>query len=186
MIQVMLDLETLGVNHNAVFLSIGAVAFDTNTFEEVATFKTNILLESALNAGLKIEAATLRWWLTQRPEIMAKMFEGETPDLSKALFQFGQFYSEVKAIGIWGNSAAFDIELIKDGFRACKMPIPWHYRDEFCYRTLYTLFSTHKFGVLPVIPYPMAAHDPIVDCRYQIANLKNIFEMFVYKHIEEK
>lgn len=163
---VMIDLETLGISADSVFLSIAAVQFDLrgNTDQE---FLMNVELESALKAGRTISPGTLQWWLTQRPEIMNKMFNNPTP-LEYALEELGRFLLVNHIVSPWGNSANFDLGMLANAYTKACIPLPWRYSNERCYRTAFAL-SGLKHNVKPE-----NAHDLLEDCRYQIKELARL------------
>ena len=78
-VNVMIDIETLcNDSSGGVILEIGACIFDLSFQGKLRTICTHIYpgiefgvfrrvidIESSLQAGLKIEASTLRWWLSE-------------------------------------------------------------------------------------------------------------------------
>ena len=65
---IMLDLETLSLDANAVIVSIGAVAFDLHTGIVGDKFHITIdILEQTLHGG-DISKDTLSWWTSQDAE----------------------------------------------------------------------------------------------------------------------
>lgn len=160
---VMIDLETLGTDHNSVFLSIAAVRFDLDTGEtHPNTYYKNIKLHSALSHGLEVDAKTIQWWLTQNHDIMLKMFDHPS-DLVYVLNDFDLWMGKDKIV--WGNSARFDLGILANAYKKIGMPHPWDFRNERCYRTLISMFPYIE------IDKPKNAHDPLIDCKYQIAKL---------------
>lgn len=170
----MVDLETLGIERESVILSIGAIQFDLQTGSIGKIFKINIDLDSSLDAGLKISSGTIKWWLTQKPEILNKCFI-DAKKIEHALHDFFVFTLECNISNIWGNSAAFDLGLLKDAYNKLGKTNPWNYRDERCYRTIYSLFKTEE------IQKPLNAHDPIVDCKHQIEQLNKIWSKIKFE-----
>lgn len=163
----MIDLETLGTDRDSVVLSIGAVEFDLLKGEQGNSFKVNIDIQSSLEAGLKINGDTLKWWLTQRPEILSRSLYGYVV-LEEALKNLTNFIINNDIAYVWGNSASFDLGLLKDCYSKFNMEVPWSYRGERCYRTMFNMVYIDA-------EKPKDAHDPIVDCRYQIDNLIKIW-----------
>jgi hypothetical protein len=162
---IMVDLETLGVGANAVFLSIAAVQFDLESGETGELFNENIHLQSAQDLGLEIEGDTLKWWLMQRPQALQLMF-GNPSDIASVLTRFAIFMDSFKDARIWGNSARFDMGKLVNAYNKLRFPLPWDPKKEMCYRTLKNLF--------PNVPPPASRaghHDPLQDCYYQIEHL---------------
>jgi len=177
----MIDLETLGTEPGSVFLSIAAVQFDIDSKGNLFTvegyeahFYENISLKSAQKAGLQISEDTLQWWLTQKPEIMAKMFEFTKP-LKEVLGLFREWKSLNEVFYFWGNSARFDMGLLEAGYHSVGEKIPWNHRCEMDYRTMKNLFPLDNFE--STVDKDQA-HNPIADCYYQIEKLHAIVKTY--------
>ena len=63
----MLDLETLGLNYDAPIISIGAVFFDLQTSTLGAEFYIVIDVASSAEKTV-IDADTVKWWMRQSSE----------------------------------------------------------------------------------------------------------------------
>lgn len=172
---VMIDLETLGTTPDSVFLSIAAVQFDPETGKTGNELCINVDLQSSLNAGRKIDANTIKWWLQQRPEVMKLMFV-EPMELTMALTKLRNFIQLNGLTQPWGNSAAFDLGMLTNAYHLYDSPTPWLHWNENCFRT----FKNR----LPV-PKPekneAAAHNPLYDCHYQIGWLHQIYKKYNLK-----
>lgn len=168
----MIDLETLGVSPDSVFLSVGIIEFDINTGEMSSdTLYERVSLKSAQGWDRKIDSDTLQWWMTQRPDILREMFIDAIPlmDVLVAITNF------IKINGIkyvWGNSASFDLGILNHTYKAMALPQPWEFRNERCYRTVTSLFP--ELG--QHITKGDNAHHPLVDCEYQIRKLCYVWE----------
>src|SRR5258706_4909507 len=163
---VMIDLETLGTSADSVFLSLAAVQFDLkgNTGAE---FSMNVELESAIRAGRTISSSTLQWWLTQRADIMKKIVDSLAP-LVRVLEGLSRFFALNQLIYPWGNSAGFDLGMTADAYTKAGLALPWRYSNERCYRTAWGLTN------LKHTTKSEYAHDPIIDCHYQIGELARL------------
>src|SRR5688572_766958 len=141
---VMIDLETFGTSQNSVFLSIAAVSF---TFEEsthdAKIFQANVSLDSGIDLGLTLDADTIMWWLTQKPEVMQRMFVDVEPVL-KVLGDFSNWWHLNRFVHPWGNSASFDLGILGNAYRKAKFPIPWEFWNERCYRTAMAMLPEVK------------------------------------------
>jgi hypothetical protein len=167
----MIDLETLGTTPQSIFMSIAAVQFNPDSGAVGKHFACNVDLQSSIDVGRKWSSSTLQWWLTQRKDIMLKMFNAPVP-LATALREFKQWIEENGIIFVWGNSASFDVSMLVDAFNQLGIAVPWKYNNERCYRTISKEFD--KF-LDEVFPYPEDAHDPLVDCMYQVTRLNHIY-----------
>lgn len=166
--QICVDLETLGVKGDAVFLSIAAIKFDKETGELGDRFKRNISLDSALKLGLKVEEQTLKWWMDQRIEHLKAMFVDSVP-IQSALLEFSIFIKPKDGIQftLWGNSARFDLQKISTAYNLLGLKEPWDsYGHERCYKTY-----AKDFPSLRIEKDMERAHDPMYDCEFQIKQL---------------
>lgn len=163
----MIDLETLGTSSDCVFLSVAALQFelDGRTGKE---FKMNVELESAMKAGRTISSGTLKWWLTQKPEIMKLMFVEPAP-LILVLKELKEFMSDNKLLYPWGNSASFDLGILNHAYQAAGIMQPWRYSNERCYRTIWNLLAKFDHN-----EKSERAHDPLADCYYQVEELSRL------------
>lgn len=162
----MIDLETLGTGPNSVFLSLAAVQFSLEDGKIGDYFRQNVEIQSALNAGLQVDGATVEWWTTQRPEIMRLMFVDPTP-LLHVLNRFALFFRTVNAQYIWGNSARFDLGILENAYKKLNVTVPWGYRNERCYRTVIGLFPPLDEEYL-LAANGLDAHNPVHDCLKQV------------------
>lgn len=133
----MLDLETLGTSPGCVIASIGAVVFT----EEAVTqeLEININIESCLDVGMRIDAATLIWWFQQSREAIDATFMQETMHIGPALSELVSFYEENMCERIWSHGATFDIPVVGEALRLCGIRKPLPFRDARDTRTLYEL-----------------------------------------------
>lgn len=171
-LDLMVDIETLGTSNNAAMVSIGAVFFDLATETIGAGFTKNIHLATAVRDGGTMDAATVLWWLKQSDVAKGRVFQGGI-DIKEVLQDLAIW------IGIncdgdvrpWGNSANFDLGILSSAFQRNHTPVPWKWSKERCFRTVRNLN--------PQVPYKTAekgegAHDPTVDCKFQIQHLFSI------------
>ncbi len=158
---VMIDLETMGNRSNSVVVSLAAVEFDLETGETGREFYKNISIESCLEAGLKIDASTLKWWFEQSKEAQTNLFINPEP-LSVVLVEFVNWLQPDSIV--WGNSARFDLGLLQNAYNSLNFNIPWNFWDERCVRTLLSFYPNAKKEVT----FDGTAHNALHDCHYQI------------------
>ena len=132
---IMLDLETLGICPGSVILSIGAVEFDMSGIHR--EFYTNIDSMSSQDAGCTIDASTVKWWMLQSSTARAALFVAPT-QLDIALDSFTEWLPDTLG-GIWGNGANFDNVLLVKAYRILGKTAPWSFRKDRCYRTIKSL-----------------------------------------------
>jgi hypothetical protein len=115
-VDIMLDLETMGLCDNTIITQISAVAFNLETETTVDnatvvnkgttldTFNVYINARSCVNKGLKIDGSSVEWWLKQPKDIFDKVFlrsfsnntRDEVVDLPEALQQFTDWVNKLK------------------------------------------------------------------------------------------
>ena len=158
----MVDLETLGTRPGDVILSIGAVLFDVEG-GIASEFYVTIDTESSKAAGLRAQKATLEWWSKQSPEARNAAFKGEL-SLESALKQFAMWLPQDTLV--YGNGANFDNGILAAAYRAFKIPQPWAFWNDRCYRTLFAMF-----GTTGVTPRQGTHHNALDDAKTQALRL---------------
>ena len=179
MIDVMLDLETLGTRPGCPVLSIGAVFFDPDNDGLGAEFYRVISLSSCMEAGLTPEAGTLGWWMQQssaaQAVLVAATAELKTaPTLSEALWDFDAFLKtgyEAAKVRVWGNGSDFDNAILSECFAAADIPQPWKFYNNRCYRTLKGLFPGVK------LERQGTYHNALDDAKSQAVHARELFKM---------
>lgn len=167
---VMVDLETLSIGPDAAILSIGAVKFDPYDAEiPLDAFYQAVDAASSQQAGLKISATTVQWWLHPSQDEARKKYMSERhTDLFSALDGFEEWYGDAKPL--WGNGAGFDNVILRHAFQSVGLVPPWSFRDDRCYRTLKALCPDIK------APLPDVAHHALGDAVAQAKHLQAIFQ----------
>ncbi len=172
----MIDIETLGTAPGSVILSIGAVAFDAETGEFGEEFYATIDLQSAVAAGLTIDMSTLKWWMEQSEEARTFAFAGERL-LGWALGGFGDYIRRVDAARVWAKTLAFDLVLLESAFRACSIPIPWHYRTPRDCRTLFDITGATQ-------PDVGTAHNALDDAKSQALGVVDAYHILASHSVD--
>jgi exodeoxyribonuclease VIII len=167
----MIDLETLGLTPDGVIVSIGAVQFDLVTGKIGDTFYINVSAESCQQYGLKINASTVEWWLSQDQAAVNAWLQGTSESLPEALKLFNQWVSGVfspKKPTVWSNGATFDIVLMRNAYTVTGLKCPWHFRNE---RDVRTLVGLAKLGRAkpPTSGRTGTHHNALDDAQYQAA-----------------
>ena len=171
---VMVDLETLGTAPGSVILSIGAVAFNADTPESSWSqfYSAPILQASCTDLGLTVDDATVTWWRARVNETTdLRNFYEDTENayrsmhLAVAITDFKRWFPTGAAL--WGNGANFDNVLLRGAFKACRVPAPWAYYDDACYRTMKNRFKTQ----VPAPRFQGLKHDALADALHQTRHL---------------
>lgn len=163
---VMVDLETMGNEYNAVICSIGAVEFDIETGKTGREFFRKVDIQSCLDKGLSVNGSTIEWWLMQSEPARLAVAVGDGIHLQQMLHEFKLYLEELgcNSVQIWGNGVSFDIVILTQAYRACKLKEPWNFRNERDVRTLVSFAPEVKAHY----PSTGVEHNPIDDCKFQI------------------
>ena len=167
---IMLDLETLGQAPNGVIVSIGAVKMDLENLRLGQTFYAVVRIEDAQRLGMRLEAATVRWWLQQSKAARAVFSEESEPlyDVLKEFSSWALSNISVEDLQVWGNGATFDNVILHSAYKACGLRAPWNYRGDMCFRTMLRMFPVTEI-ISP--PHP---HNALRDAAAQAHMLLNI------------
>ena len=166
---VMVDLETLGTNSNAMITNIGAVKFDTDKLVITDTFYRAIKFRDGQG---EYDADTLRFWLKQSEDARKELYEG-TEELIPTLVEFGEFYDDSE--GLWGNGASFDNVILKSAYISHHIRTPWEFYQDRCYRTITSMFGRNtKFN-------KGVKHNALDDARNQTQHLLYLASVHTFK-----
>ncbi len=136
MLDVMIDLETMGQGHDAAIVAIGAVEFDRTARETGQEFYLTVDLESAVRCGGVIDPSTVMWWMRQS-EHARQALDGKS-DIAQALATFSGWLrsrGDLSQVRIWGNGSDFDNVILANAYRRLLLPTPWKFWNNRCYRT---------------------------------------------------
>ena len=136
----MLDLETMGTAPGSAVIQIGAVEF--SIYKVCDPLLITISLESCVAAGMRIDPSTVMWWMQQNDTARQSLTTDCVP-LRDGLAQFAAWLGADKCC-IWGDGAAFDNALLASAYRACRMPLPWHFSKDRCFRTMKETFPVER------------------------------------------
>lgn len=162
----MIDLETMSTAGDAAILSIGLQPFDPrgDGIDPAAGLLLHVDLQASMNAGLRVDASTILWWLSQSDDARAGLVARDPLMLSVALqnlVDWGKTVVSWKWVKVWANGAAFDPPILENAFRRCRIDIPWEYSNVLDVRTMKWL--------APDVPKvaPTVAHDALSDAQAQ-------------------
>lgn len=171
---VMVDIETWGTGSYAAIISIGAVKFAEDKWED-RRFHVAINPTSSMRAGLRPDADTIQWWMSPDcREALDKWLLAPKVDLAEALQAFSQWFGP-ESLPTWGNGATFDNVILRNAFQLIGEPCPWAYKHDRCFRTLKNLFGS-------VVPEPKregTTHDALDDAMHQ-ANWLREMRQYVF------
>jgi hypothetical protein len=141
MIDVMLDLETLATEQDAIVASIGAVKMDMDTNEVLLheNFHMTLHWVDQHRKGRACHPATVHFWLKQDKEAQDTIMWKPSIDNESVLMAFAAFMSGVD--GLWGNGADFDCSILRSLFQTYEMRVPFKYWQHRCFRTMKNISS---------------------------------------------
>jgi hypothetical protein len=167
--RVMIDLETLGNRPGSVIVSLGAVEFDYLGF--VSYFYERIDVQSCVDLGMTMDTSTIMWWLNQEKETREELAKPGLP-LNEVLLKFSAWLGTDKDTEVWGNGATFDNVLLSCAYEKARLPRPWSYKGDRCYRTIKSLFSK----TIPAPIFEGIKHNALDDAKNQAAHLRLILK----------
>lgn len=169
---IMLDLETLGVRCGSVILSIGACTFDRNAgYYGDLCFHQFLKLGDQIGMGATMDPSTVMWWLAQSDHARKAMIDGQDQarPTGNVLADFDRWLDmvcpEVPARIIWANGQDFDIALLNELYKKLGRNAPWPYNAARDMRTVLDVAGGHKPAFYKSAP--TGAHDALVDAIYQ-------------------
>ena len=187
LINVVLDLETLGTSEDAAIIQIGcAVMYQDHYYipencpEE---FEVTIKYEDCTNGEFALSEDTMLWWEKQDPTTKQYVFSGQESYLD-AFDLFTWWVQNLKSngaeIAVWGNGADFDNRLLSYSLNSLGFRDVWKYTNNRCLRTLKNLFPP----VEPPFQLPRLigekAHTALGDARYEariLGIIKNKYKL---------
>jgi hypothetical protein len=172
--EIMVDIETLGTDHNAVILSIGSVVFDADTGATIADFYLNVDAESQPNRC--IDPATVMWWLRKSEEARSAL-NGNQFDIGHALQSWLTWFSQWRLPGrpellLWSKSPSFDVAILRHAAKQEKVPFPFKYSQERDVRTAEA--ALERF--LTDYRAPKPEHHALDDAKGQVETVINFYE----------
>ena len=167
--EIMIDIETLSTQNNAMILTIGAIKFQRNEdlteLKNMETFYVRIDTKSCKNLNMHVDDETLKWWGRQSEEAKNEVFYNtDRLDINESLTQLSQFLKGHKYI--WSNSPSFDCVILENAFKCCGIEVPWKFWNLRDCRTVYDLGRVNLKSVSVV------KHNALDDCYNQIIALK--------------
>lgn len=139
---VMVDLETLDTAPTSCIVSIGAVKFGPNGYDEYDTFYMVVDLQSCNDIGLTISADTVDWWIKQSIQARS-VFNQPSDTITNVLYAFGEWLPD--NCKLWGNGASFDNAILANAYSVLKMEQPWKFWNDRCYRTIAAMHERQRF-----------------------------------------
>jgi hypothetical protein len=164
MTDIMVDLETLGTDSNAVIVSISAVQFDMNTGEVGKQFEIGVDLKEQIAKGAIIDVDTVMWWLEQSKDAQQQLTSLKREPVNVVLNAFNHFIHKNKINNMWGNGATFDNVIIRNLYKRHDYAFQLPFWVDRCVRTYVDTndIDTRDFKFVGI------KHRGIDDCLHQI------------------
>lgn len=167
-INIMIDVETLGLKPDAVMLSVGAVVFDVDR-DLGEEFYMEIDPDTYRGS---IDISTLKFWFDQAGKGMKPPLDGKNPAIRVAaeLYQWLNSYNtdETEVI-LWANGTDFDIPKLTRLVNRYDSHLPWKYHNVRDYRTFAKLF-----GAFGIKPEKKGHHNALSDAKWQAEHMISI------------
>lgn len=169
MLDLMLDLETLSTDSNALVTTISAVQFDKKTGEIGKEFEIGLRWDEQQSKGASLDVKTIEWWLTQSKDAQKTMMRKRQVNVNEALQSFNSwigesFSNEFNAVKLWGNGVGFDNTILRSLYKRHDVEFVLPY---WCDNDVRTWVSIK--GINPrEFEFEGVKHRGIDDCKHQI------------------
>lgn len=189
---IMVDIETLGRKEGSTIFQIAAMSFDITTGE---TFdEIDLILDLSKVDILKADGDTIKWWLIENKELLARTLKAGKLSEVEMAEQFYLWLVEQAGVGnevyLWGNGILFDNNklqhFLNSPFPTSKVNIhyPIYYRNDRDVRTILELASL-KTGIperqliKSVERLDEELHDALDDTRKQIRLVHKCYQFLM-------
>jgi len=174
MLNVMIDLETLGTSPDAPILSIGAVYFGPDTGELGNKLHLKLDFVEACK-GRHIDPETVKWWMSQSDDARAALLQSSTEGKHSALYHLDRFLAKMGGVKVWGNGATFDISMLENLYRQLGMETPWKFYNVRDVRTVVAMAE----GIIDRSDFPFEGvkHDALADAIHQAKYVSAMWQM---------
>lgn len=177
---VVVDLETLSTETDAVVLSIGAVRIHPRSHDRAGYFSEDRVFYARLDEeeqeenGRDVSEETVAWWKAQSKEARKVFKEKREPVLS-CLTRFANFCKGARRI--WGNSNMFDNAILRDLYEEYELEYPVPFRKDLDLRTALWIWREtfpHMKGRLPDDNEVEYNHTALDDAKAEALGLQQI------------
>lgn len=172
-IDIMVDLETLGLKQGATIFQIAAAAFDIRTGEIVHTFDK--VASIYCTNDLKIEGGTLEFWLNENRELFFKLQERANGCPNQLVGDFWRWLTtftdrEDTDVYLWGNGILNDNAWLQHAFEENGLDYPIFFRNNRDTRTLREVTELKALTIGKEFTYEKVGtlHDAMDDVRSQV------------------
>lgn len=189
---VMIDLETLGLETNAVVSQIGVASFitpeETDEHAAMRMFRGNVDIDR--QPGRAIDPDCLKWWFRQDRALHAHFNSGLTSPIETLLSlntHIRTLRVHAEEVWVWGHPASFDVSILLSLYASFGITPEFSWRDGRDFRTLRHL-AVETFGEQIVTTenfvirdwpedMPLLTHDALYDAVKQATELRTILRL---------
>lgn len=141
MIEIMIDIETLGTTPDSVVLEIAAYPFSLN--DELARglpYHVVVSTTEQVKSGRRAALSCIEWWKHTSPDRLTELLtDRDAVPISAALDGLTNYVAGIRhcndSIGVWAHSPSFDLVMLEDCYRQLGRKPPWTYREQRDVRT---------------------------------------------------
>lgn len=170
-VHVMVDLETLGLQQNAIVLSVGAVVFDPTHQDRGIGDEYYVEIDPEKYNG-SVDLSTVKFWMEQGNCPMGGKKEGRFLGESFSAWLDSKCGGRREKLVMWANGIDFDIPKLQYAYiKLGRREVPWKYHAVRDARTVYKLLDPYGSYKPPEVD----KHNALADARYQANWLINIF-----------
>lgn len=178
-----IDLETWGLTPGSAIRAIGAYATaPSGKYQRDNGFSVYIHDQSCIDAGLKMDPGTVKWWEDQSEKAKDQFLGAQKEDLLAALTQLNEWITKTGydqtaymdrhdrgpiTVHVWGNGAVMDIALLEAAYRAVDLQPAWEWWASQDCRTMERLARQCGLDFRRCIPIKGEPHVALNDARVQ-------------------
>lgn len=187
-LDIMLDLETLGVGNSPVISQLSAVAFDMDSGDTFEEFNQKITPQSGVSLGLKLDVSTMEWWLKQDQKVLENVIVASITKgtaIKDVLVAFSAYLKDAKKVHdakelrVWGNGTLADNKWLESAFDLAGIEKPFKYWEHSDVRTLVDLgWRITGRDLKKETEFIGEKHNAIDDCKHQIRYCSAIWNEF--------
>lgn len=192
-IDVMTDIETLGIKSDSTIFQISACAFNIETGDILDTFNQIIDIETINN--MKVDGSTIKWWLNTDRDLLHRLLTNKKAlPFDSVLENFHNWIifltNDIKDVYLWGNGILFDNKMIQTQMELCGLDYPIYYKNDRDMRTIVEL-ACRKLNVSlqdfkkQFADDTLTKHDAFDDVRWQIKVVSYCWNLLVLDLCEE-
>ena len=164
---VFLDLETLGIRHNAPVLVIAAYAVDS-LGNKIKRDQWRVSVKDANKHGTA-DPSTMQWWSEQSEDAKRAAFEdGPRLTLFDALRGLSLFIGSLEGpVYVWGNAPTFDCAILRHAYMQTSQETPWEFWQERDCRTVAWVGEWLGYDAKQGTELKGERHNALDDARHQ-------------------